>query len=322
VRPFRFGVTLYPVSTGTPGWVDAVRQAEEDGFDVVTVMDHFHSGGIWSALVSAHHAAPSLRVGTVVVNTDFWHPALLAREAITADELTGGRLELGLGAGWDLEDYRTLGWERRPAGERIERLAETLEILGQAFAGTPIEFSGKHFTVKAAGPWPRPRQERIPILVGGGGRGILGLAGRKASIVSISRNFQHGAPASWREPDGTDPGADPTSARVGWVADAAGERFGALELHTMVVKLVRGRRAEASAQLAAAYGLSPAQVLASPHFLVGSVEEMASDLLERRARWGISYWGLSGGNAPGGNDLAVMGEVIGAVRAADNANTI
>jgi probable F420-dependent oxidoreductase len=304
-RPLRFGVTLYPTGTASE-WADAVRRAEELGYDVVTVMDHFRSGGLWAAIVAAHHAAPSLRVGTLVLNTDFWHPALLAREAITADALTGGRLELGLGAGWDLDDYRTLARARPPVGERIERLGETLEILGLAFAGERVRFHGAHFTVDATEDWPRPAQRPVPVLVGGGGRAILELAARRASIVSVSRNFQRGAAASWRPGDG-----DPATRRVEWIREAAGERFDELELHTSLVKVVRTRdRAGAAADVGRSYGLSAEQVLRSPHFLLGEPAEMVDDLLERRERLGISYLTLSGGDAPGGNAIESLREVI------------
>jgi probable F420-dependent oxidoreductase len=309
VKPFRFGVTLYPTGTAA-GWKDAVRRAEELGYDVVTVMDHFRSGGLWAALVSAHEAAPSLRVGTLVLNTDFWHPALLAREAITTDALTDGCLELGLGAGWDEDDYSTLGWSRRPIGERIDRLAETLDVLELAFAGERVRHRGAHFTVDATEDWPRPAQEPIPVLVGGGGRRILSLAARHASIVSVSRNFQQGAAASWRQGD-----VDPATQRVEWIREAAGERFADLELHTTLVKVVETRnRLDAAADLARAYDLRPKQVLASPHFLVGTPEQMAQDLLERRERLGISYVTLSGADVPGGNELASLQGVIGRLR--------
>lgn len=310
MKPFRFGVTLYPTGTAA-SWRDAVLRAEDARYDVVTVMDHFRSGGLWAALVSAHEAAPALRVGTLVLNTDFWHPALLAREAITTDALTDGRLELGLGAGWDEDDYTTLGWSRRPVGERIDRLAETLDVLELAFAGgRRVRYRGTHFSVDATEDWPLPTQLPIPILVGGGGRRILALAARRASIVSVSRNFQGGAAASWRQAE-----VDPAAARVEWIRDAAGERFPDLELHTTLVKVVETRhRHDAVADIAGAYGLRPEQVLASPHFLVGTPEEMADDLLERRARLGISYVTLSGGNASNGNELDCLREVIARVR--------
>lgn len=309
---FRFGVTLFPIPDARPAWLDAVKAAEEAGFDIVTVMDHIRSGGIWSALVSAHHAAPSLRVGTLAVNTDFWHPALLAREAITADELTGGRLELGIGTGWDLEDYKTLGWARRPAGERLERLVETLDVLELAFAGGRVDYRGRHFTVAPDAVWPRTRQERVPILVGGGGPRILELAGRRAQIVSISRNLQRGSAASWQE--GVH---DAAAARVKWVSDAASGRAEPPELHTMLVKILPGNRQAGLEALSRHYSLSLAQVTRSPHFLAGSPAEMAADLLERRERLGISYYTVSGGNAAGDAGLEMMRAVIERVRSAE-----
>lgn len=315
-RPFRFGATLLPVETATREWRDSVRVAEQAGFSVVTVMDHFRSGGIWAALAAANHAAPSLRIGTLVLNNDLWHPLLLAREAITTDLLSDGKLELGLGAGWDLEDYGAMRLERAPASVRIERLTEALAILRQACAGQSPTFHGAHYSVDAIDDWPRPRQPRIPLLVGGGGKGVLALAATAADIVSISRNLQRGMAASWRPGPGEPGGSsDGITERVRWIRESAGDRFGELELHCVVSKaLVTGDRLTVAAAIGRPLGLEGEQVLASPHFLIGTVEEIAEDLEQRRDRWGISYWTLSSANTSGGNDMQQFAPVIERLR--------
>jgi probable F420-dependent oxidoreductase len=289
-----------------------VRRAEAAGVAVVTVNDHVRTGGVWAALVSACEAAPSLRVGTMVLNNDLWHPAVLAREAITTDVMTDGRLELGIGAGWDAEDYGALGLERRAPGARIERLGETIEILRQAFAGERISFRGTHYTVEAKETWPRPRQERIPLLVGGGGRRILGLAALRADIVSVHRNLRDGSARSWVEEAGEHGEfPDGMSERVSWVRAAAGDRLGGLELHATVQRVVITDRPEAAAAaLAAPLGYPPARLLRHPHFLIGTLDQMEEELRERRARWGTSYITIGGGMESSLENLRLLGPLI------------
>lgn len=317
-RPFRFGVTLQPVVGGRAAWADAVKVAEQSGFSCVTVMDHFRSGGVWSALVAAHEAAPGLRLGTLVLNNDLSHPLMVAREAITADVLTGGAIELGVGAGWDLEDYRAVGAVRQPGSDRVDRLGEAIEILRQACAGRSPRLHGTHYTVEGPDSWPTPAQPRIPLLVGGGGKRVLELAARTADIVGISRNLQRGMAGSWRRSAvGPDGGQDRMDERIGWVREAAGTRFPELELHAIVGRAIitRDRFGEADSA-GRSLGLTGGEVLASPHFLVGAVAELVEDLESRRERWGISYWTLSSGNVVGGNDMKMFASVIARLRGA------
>ena len=296
-RRLRFGATVAAVG-GRDEWRDTVRRVESSGFSVLTVMDHLSSAGVWGPLVAAHEAAPSLRLGTVVLNGDLWNPSLLAREAATVDRLTDGALELGVGAGWDERDYRATGVEREAPTVRIPRLAEALEILRTVFAGEPLAFDGEHYHVDGGEPWPAPAQARLPILVGGGARPILELAGRRADIVSIHRNLVAGVAASWsQEVDGEGRFADAVARRIGWVRDAAGPRFETLELHAIVLKaIVTPRRDEVAATLAEGHALSPEAILESPHYLIGTVDQIAETLLARRERWGISYWTIVAGN--------------------------
>jgi probable F420-dependent oxidoreductase len=306
VRPFRFGATV-AANGSRAAWVDTVTTVESAGFGALTVMDHFNSGGIWGPLVLAHEVAPSLRLGTIVLNGDLWPPAIVAREAATVDRLTDGALELGIGAGWDLRDYAAAGLDRAPAKVRIARLAEAIRIIRSALAGEHVRFQGEHHSADGGEPWPRSAQERLPILVGGGARPILELAARTADIVSVHRNLEHGVAASWSaDLDESGRFSRAVDERIGWVRDAAGERFDALELHAILLKaVVTDDRAGAAAQLAENHALPPESILASPHYLIGTVDEIVDDLVARRERWGISYWTLVAGN-----DLAGFAPVI------------
>jgi probable F420-dependent oxidoreductase len=292
-KPFRFGVTLFPTTSSRRAWTDSAKRVVALGYSALTVTDHFgNAGGPWSALVAAHDAAPSLRLGTLMLNNDLWNPAVLAREAITADVMTEGQLEIGLGAGWDEPDYRSAGLVRAPASVRIARLAETIEILRQAWSGQVVKYSGAHYDVAAKSAWPKPMQTRLPLVIGGGGRRILELAAKNADTVSVHRNLDGGVAASWREGLGaTAPQADVVSQRIEWIRAAAGERFAALELHAIILRAtVTEKRLEIAGDLARPLGLRAEDLLGSPHFLIGTVDEMVADLLERRRRWGFSYW--------------------------------
>lgn len=292
-KPFRFGATIVPRDSRL-AWEESARRIEAAGYSNLTVMDHFGASGIWGPLVAAHRAAPSLRVGTIVLNGDLWNPSLAAREAATVDMLTDGSLELGVGAGWSEADYHAAGVLRDPPATRIARLEEALQIMRLAFSGAPVRFEGSHYTVDGGEPWPAPVQAHLPILVGGGARPILELAGRHADIVSIHRNLQDGVAASWSD-DLSE--RDAVARRVRWVRNAAKGRFELLELHAIVLKaIVTTDRVGAAASVAAGHALAPEQILASPHFLIGTVDEISADLVARRERWGINYWTIVDGN--------------------------
>ena len=231
-----------------------------------------------------------MRLGTFVLANDFRNPVLLARDVATLDVLSGGRFELGLGAGWRQGEYAQAGIPYDPARVRIDRLAEALQVLTGYFGAEPFAFAGEHYTVAELDGQPKPVQRpRPPFLVGGGGQRILSLAARQANIVSI-------IPRSLPEGSGQD-SADWTTAteaatrqKLAWIREAAADRFAALELNAMVYAvIVTDDRRAAAGQLAGRFGLTEDEVLASPHILVGSSEQMVDDLRVRREMVGLSY---------------------------------
>lgn len=274
-------------------WIGFAKRAEADGYRVLTVVDHFRSsGGVWSALVSAYDAAPSLRVGTLVINNDVWRPAVVTREAITTDVLTDGSFELGIGAGWDPLDYAAAGVARERPVTRIRALEEAVRIIRPALRGGPPRSSDELRAVEGAGRWPQPRQTPIPLLIGGGGRRILQLAAREADIVSINRDLERGRAGAWSADAGYSGSfGDAVSERVEWVREAAGRRFEHIELHALILKVVvTPHREEAAAELARPLGVPPGHLLRTAQYLIGTVDEIAEDLIDRRRRWGITYW--------------------------------
>ena len=287
-RPFRFGCSLAGFDHGHD-WAETARRIEGLGYSTMLVPDHLGDQlAPLPALAVAAAATTRLRVGSFVLSNDFRHPVLLAKEAATVDLLAGGRLELGLGAGWRQEEYQTAGMVFDPGAVRLARLEESVAVLKGLWTGRPFTFAGNHYRVGELEGRPLPAQAGgPPLFVGGGGPRLLALAGRVADIVGL-------APRS--RPDGTLDPADVTSeatdTKLGVIREAAGSRFTDLELNSLVLAARVGptvsRRGQAD-ELAATWGVSPDSVLASPHAVLGSADQVVDDLLARRERFGISY---------------------------------
>lgn len=290
-RPFRFGVQLSTAPTAS-AWREQVRAAEDLGYATAWMPDHFDTQ--WGPLVgltAAAEATSTIRLGGLVFDNDYRHPAVLAKEMATLDVLSEGRVELGIGAGWLRSDYEETGIAFDPPGVRIERLAEAVEVITRLWSGGATDFEGAHYTLKGAGCWPRPAQRpRPPIMIAGGGRKVLSLAARTADIVGFNANLASGyvGPESARSAL-----APYFRERVRWVREAAGERFDSLELHCNVAYCLVGvdRMAVANA-VAPGFGITPEEALDVPVALVGSVEEICDSLLARREEYGFSYWGV------------------------------
>lgn len=290
-RPFRFGIQASGVPTRDE-WVARAYQAEALGYDILTLPDHF---GVqyapFPALAVAAEATLSLRVGTFVNAADFRHPAVIAKEAATLDVLSGGRCELGLGAGWQRDEYAAVGIPFDPPGVRIDRLAEALAIVKGLLGPDPVNFAGAHYRVANLTGEPRPAQEpRPPLLVGGGGPRLLTLAAREADIVSLNPRAQRAGGL-----DRADIAREAVAAKAAIVRDAAGLRWPDLELNLAVLGVAVTETAQrasgaALAPFAARHRLPDADLLASPHLLIGNADAIAAALHEARDRWNISYF--------------------------------
>ncbi len=292
-HPFRFGVQCSsPQAVTRTSWAALARRLEAVGVHRLTVSDHLDDQlAPVAALMAAADATTTLRIGALVLCNDYRHPVVMAKEAATLDVLSDGRFELGLGAGWMTSDYLHAGIPFDPAPERIARLEEAVTLVRALFSGEPVAFAGDHYRVDGLAGSPTPVQSPLPLLVGGGGRKVLELAGRHADIVGLNPRLPGGVIDASVGPDAT---ASATERKLGWIRAAAGERFASLELQTRIhlVAVTDDRQGMADA-LAEGFGLSPAEALASPHALCGTVEQIADDLVERRERFGISGIGLS-----------------------------
>lgn len=287
-RPFRFGVQARNAGSAA-GWRELARRLEGLGVSTMTTADHFDDAlDPVVALAAAAEATATLRIGTLVLANDFRHPVVTARSAASLDLLSGGRFELGLGAGWKPDDYAGAGLDLDRAGVRIERLAEACAIVRSLLDTGSVDHQGAHYRV-ALNDQPRPAA-RVPLVLGGGGRRMLRLAGRVADTVGLNLDLGAGRIDASAGADGT---FERSVEKLGWVAEGAGDRFAELELQTRVhVAAVTGDAARVTAA-AARFGLSGEQARRSPHVLVGTVDEICEQLRRQREELGISYLGIS-----------------------------
>jgi probable F420-dependent oxidoreductase len=270
-------------------WREKARLVESLGYKTLYLPDHFGDQlSPIAALMSAADATTTLRVGSLVFDNDYRHPVVLAKEAATLDLLSEGRLDFGLGAGWQVSDYEQTGIPFDPPGIRIERMAEALQIIKSFFAGGGVSFTGKHYKVDGVEAAPSPVQKpHPPIVLGGGGKRMLHLAGREADIVSVNFNLSEGRVNRKLVRTGL---AEATDEKVAWIKEGAGERFAAIELSvTVFVANVTDDRDTVAGALAAGLRSEPGEILQTPHFLIGTVEQIIEDLQARRERFGISY---------------------------------
>ena len=286
-RPFRFGLQVSKAADAK-SWADLARKAEDLGYSTFTMPDHFSDQlAPIPALMAAADATTTLRVGMLVLDNDYRHPVVLAKEAATLDLLSDGRLELGLGAGWERADYEKSGIAYDPPGTRIDRFTEGLAIVRGLFAPGPFDFDGEHYTISGLDGMPKPVQAHVPLLIGAGGPRMLALAAQEADIVGVNFDLRSGAYDATTAATGT---AAEVDKKIDIIRAAAGDRFGDLELNIRVfLNVVTDDREGLAEKLAPGFGVSAAEALDIPFALVGTVEQITDTIRERRDRWGFSY---------------------------------
>ena len=296
VRPFRFAYAEARAET-RGDWVEAAKRAEDFGFSTFHVPDHL---GALSPAVALQSVAEqtSLRIGQFVLNNDFRNPVLVAQEAATLDLLSDGRLELGLGAGWNIPEYEAAGISFDRASVRIRRLDESAQILSRLFAGEEVSFEGEFYAIREHKQIPLPPQGGdLPILIGGNGDKLLTVAAKRASIVGIT-----GFTIRPAGPKMTHFGRETLAERTAFVQQKAGERASRLELNILVQRCEVGRdRSEIAQEWAAEDDsqLSADQILDSPFMVAGTVEQVVEELTDLRRYTGVSYVTVIGRRAKG-----------------------
>src|SRR4051794_24632701 len=233
VRPFRFGFTG-GASSKRAKLLDSARTVEQLGYATFGLADHFVRP--FAPLIAGQavaDATTTLRVTQTVLAQDFREPAVLAKELATLDVLSEGRLQVGLGAGWLRQEYEEASMRFDPAPVRIARLEETVIILKGLFAEGPFSFTGEHYEIHELRGVPRPvQQPRPPIMIGGGGRKVLSAAARHADIVQLMPSNPGGKSLL----DASQFSAEAIEEKVGWIRDAAGSRFDAIELSAQLLE--------------------------------------------------------------------------------------
>jgi probable F420-dependent oxidoreductase len=297
MHPFRF-LTDTSEQLDGPALAAFARRAESLGYSTLMMPDHLvEQYAPIPLLTAAAMVTETLRVGTFVFNNNLRHPAVLAQELATLDRLSGGRLEIGIGAGWNKPEHDAIGIPFEPVGTRITKLAESVAVLKGCFGDERFSFTGQHYTITDYDAPPKPVQRpHPPIFIGGGGRRLLTLAGQQAQIVGLAPrlvNNAQGAPSL----DTRSITFAATEEKIGWVRAAAGERFDEIELNTYPtggpMVLTSNAKAEAvrrATELRESTGveLTVEEVLESPHIYIGSVNELTRKILDLRERLGIS----------------------------------
>lgn len=288
-RTFRFGVEMPRPFEGM-SWAASAQRLEGLGYSTLLVPDHLHSGyGPITAMATAAAATTTLHVGPMVLACDFRNPAVLAKELASIDVLSEGRLEVGLGAGYNPLDYSRSGIAYDPPGVRVDRLIEHTHVLRALFGQESVDFEGEHYRISALDGTPKPfRPGGPPILLAGGGRRLLTFAAQHADIIGVN-------PSLPSKPDvGTarDALPDRIDAKFELIREVAGERFATIELSAWIsVALLAGSSARSDLRdaLATRFGVPAGEAVQSPVVLVGEQGEIVDALRERRERWGYSY---------------------------------
>jgi probable F420-dependent oxidoreductase len=298
-KPFRFALQAF--NTASPGaWRELIRRSEDLGYSAFHLADHILGPGpamestghppqlvaAVPAIAAALEMTSRIRVGCRVFCMDYRHPVVLAKEAATMHWLSGGRLELGLGAGWIQAEYEAIGLQFDPFDVRLRRFGEVVQGVKAFLAGGELEQDGEW--VRWQGFSAAPALESPPpLMIGGGSKAILSLAAREADIVSLNFNNRSGQLGL----DGMLSGlADRTTKKIGWIRDAAGARLDQIELEIgAYLTMVTDHQKETAAAIAGPLGLDPEVLLAGPHNLIGSVDYICEELQRRRELYGISY---------------------------------
>jgi probable F420-dependent oxidoreductase len=288
-KPLRIGHQLSARIDGDP--VAAAVRAEELGFDIVLAADHVGPGWAPMPTLSAIAASTtSIRLGTLVLNNDMRNPVQLAWEASTLDRLSGGRFELGLGAGHTPQEYEATGIERSAAATRKRRLAEGVEIIRDLLDGRTVDHDGEHHRISRA-RIDRSDQEHLPILVGGNGAGLLTHAGRHADIVGLqglgrTREDGHSHEVNWS--------VDRLDEQIAHVRVGAGPRFEDIEFNALVqvVQITDDREAALAKVCERVEGLTLDDAASTPYLLIGTVDEIVQHMTSCNERWGISYFAV------------------------------
>ena len=291
--PFRFLADAREIAS-VDELRETVRRAEAVGIDTLVVPDHLIPQlAPVPAMAAIVALSDRLRISAFVLNNDLRHPAVLAQELASLDVLSSGRLDVAIGAGWNRPEFETIGIDFDATPVRQARLAESVAVLKGCFGEGPFTFHGEHYSITDYDAHPKPIQKpHPPFLIGGGGRRTLTLAAREADIVGVApRIFPGGVP------DPSSIGFEATREKIGWVREAAGDRFDALTINvypSMTGVEVTDRPLDAARQAAerlrdrTGVEVDPETLLESPHIYIGTEDDLVAKFVRLRDELGIT----------------------------------
>ncbi|MCW2515884.1 MAG: luciferase family protein [Mycobacterium sp.] len=252
-KDFRFGFGLHAAKRQS-SVQDWARRAEDMGYDVLHVPDHLGAPAPFPTLMTAAAATETLHLGTFVLNAGFYKPALLARDVTALRDLSGGRLELGLGAGYVKEEFEAAELPFPTARQRVDYLRHVVEYLGEHAAD-------------------------VPILIAGNGDRLLTIAAQRAHIIGLTGG------------DPTREGGDPLAERISFVRNAAPERFDELELNIAITAMPIDESGVPDLSITRRFlpDLTDEQLLRTPGVLSGSTDDIADEIRRYRDTYGVSY---------------------------------
>lgn len=302
IRPFRFAVQAFSAAS-LGEWVDLARRVEAGGFSTLHVADHLLGPGsriegtghrvqtlaLIPAMTSAAMATSTLRIGSRMACVSYHIPTVLTKEMASIDVISEGRLEIGLGAGWLVNEYEALGIPFETAGRRIQLLRETAEFMRMAYAAEgEVDYQGEFIQSSGYVAVPHTIQfPRPPIMIGGGAPKVLGLAGELADIVSVNFNNSGGVVGAGSISSSTE---EETYKKIEWIKQGAGEKFSQIELETATYFIsIEGRSTITPEDVSKRTGMAVSDLKRFPHAAVGSVNEVCEELQRRREEFGFSY---------------------------------
>ncbi|HEX5039498.1 MAG TPA: TIGR03621 family F420-dependent LLM class oxidoreductase [Candidatus Limnocylindria bacterium] len=292
-RPFRFLADARGIAS-LAELAETVRRAEDIGIDTLVVPDHLIPQlGPVPAMAAIAAISDRLRVSAFVFNNDLRHPAVLAQDLASIDVLSGGRLDVAIGAGWNRPEYEAIGIGFDPTPVRQARLSEAIAVLKGCFGDAPFSFAGEHYTITDFDSQPKPVQRpHPPFLIGGGGKRTLTLAAREAQIVGLAPRI---LPVGAADPNSVT--FEGTREKIGWVREAAGDRFDDLELNiypSMTGVSITDEPLKEAQEVAdrvsqrSGVPVSAEELLDSPHIFINTVGGFVEKFRRLRDELGIS----------------------------------
>lgn len=282
--PIRFGLQVGPPPEEL---ASVATEAESAGFDVITMADHVGTTSLspMVALARMAGATSTIRLGTMVLNNDMRNPVQLAWEALTLQRLSGGRFELGLGAGHTPHEYAETGIGLDRPAVRKQRLAEAVEIIGSLTRAETVTHDGTHYHLSEAVICTEPAP--VPILVGGNGTALLSHAAEHADAIGLQglhRTLEDGHQHTVKF------SIDHLEHQLATIDAAARGRRPELAALVQACEITDDRERALTDIVGRVEGLTMENATEIPYLAVGSVDEVARQFIAARDRWGISYF--------------------------------